>query len=55
MSVCSCVVRLFAFYLRGRVVNQSELAEVAVTVDCVLNMNHIPGIAGLPPRECEVK
>ncbi len=43
--VCSCVVYLFAFHLCGRVVNQSELAEIAVTLYCVLNMNRIPGIA----------
>lgn len=54
--MCSCVVYLFAFHLRGGLVNQSELAEVAVTLYCVLNMNRIPGIAA-PPQggEREVK
>lgn len=45
--VCSCVyqVYLFASHLRGGLVNQSELADVAATLYCVLNMNRIPGIA----------
>lgn len=45
MCSCICVMYLFAFHLCGRLVNQSELAEVAVTLYCVLNMNCIPGIA----------
>lgn len=48
------VVYLFAFHLCGRLVNQSELAEVAVPLHCVLNMNHISGIAPTP-REQEVE
>lgn len=44
MCSCVCAVYLFAFHLLGRLVNQSELAEVAVTLHCVVNMNRIPGI-----------
>lgn len=45
---------LFAFHPRGRLENQSEHAEVAVTLYCALNMNPIPGI-DVPPGDCEVK
>lgn len=34
-----------SFIFATRLLNQSELAEVAVTLNCVVNMNHTPGIA----------
>lgn len=45
---------MYVFHLRGRVENQSEHAEAAVTLYCALNMNLSPGIA-VPPGDCEVK